>query len=587
MLPSVVRRWLNRPKKSDPRLLARFFYVDEDVNAVMHDLRCLDIEKEPASYLIVLTQLHNTQDRMLLLFEQMLEQVVPKKRRPRDYYWKFPDDNMPGYMTTHLLFAAELMVGGTYVEVEETDGETIRPLAQELLRSVVNLRSILREQSLEDPSIYPEQAQRALLRYDYLCAEFELRYMSLVSNVKTPEEIYEQQEVAVLFCETVSRALQKGYITQEMIDDYEPELMISIPRLAIISGLLIYPDGPLSLQKHPEEMCELFSPFYTLLKKIKELLLTLTEDELFSLERALCSSSSKDTSIQLSNHSESPDALDIPSQSKKQPEPKLCSVDLSPQPESKEESLQECSGALASETNKCSSTDRIPQASSVLVAPLDDTQISTDTCNPSDQDKSSSENRTCVLKPTTIVQCVMKRTSERHRLHARKSRYHDVRSRYRSDGDMLHRLFVCISGVADQLQTNFANDLRNILKSVFDAVRSKQEDQEKTAEDAFRLPSCALCQNPEHPNRGVDPASPEWVPDSACNQCTTCCAPFTLLRRRHHCRSCGKIFCSRCSAYTTSLPHLPNSQPVRVCSHCFHVHCRFQSRHVEGAWFQD
>lgn len=38
---------------------------------------------------------------------------------------------------------------------------------------------------------------------------------------------------------------------------------------------------------------------------------------------------------------------------------------------------------------------------------------------------------------------------------------------FRSDEDLLHRLFVCISGVADQLQTNFAGDLRNILKAVF------------------------------------------------------------------------------------------------------------------------
>lgn len=31
----------------------------------------------------------------------------------------------------------------------------------------------------------------------------------------------------------------------------------------------------------------------------------------------------------------------------------------------------------------------------------------------------------------------------------------------------MHRLFVCIAGVADQLQTNFASDLRQILRSVF------------------------------------------------------------------------------------------------------------------------
>lgn len=38
---------------------------------------------------------------------------------------------------------------------------------------------------------------------------------------------------------------------------------------------------------------------------------------------------------------------------------------------------------------------------------------------------------------------------------------------FRSSEDLLQRLFVCISGVADQLQTNFAGDLRNILKAVF------------------------------------------------------------------------------------------------------------------------
>lgn len=40
-------------------------------------------------------------------------------------------------------------------------------------------------------------------------------------------------------------------------------------------------------------------------------------------------------------------------------------------------------------------------------------------------------------------------------------------SLFRSTENLLHRLFVCIAGVADQLQTNFASDLRQILRSVF------------------------------------------------------------------------------------------------------------------------
>ena len=45
-----------------------------------------------------------------------------------------------------------------------------------------------------------------------------------------------------------------------------------------------------------------------------------------------------------------------------------------------------------------------------------------------------------------------------------------------STQDLVHRLFVAISGVADQLQTNHAQDLRVILKHVFDLCLSEPEE---------------------------------------------------------------------------------------------------------------
>ena len=51
----------------------------------------------------------------------------------------------------------------------------------------------------------------------------------------------------------------------------------------------------------------------------------------------------------------------------------------------------------------------------------------------------------------------------------------------RSSEDLIHRLFVCIAGVADQLQTNFAADLRNILKAVF-LLNQTSEDEPETDE---------------------------------------------------------------------------------------------------------
>lgn len=63
--------------------------------------------------------------------------------------------------------------------------------------------------------------------------------------------------------------------------------MFTIPRLAIVAGLLIFPEGPLCLDRG--ELSDMFRPFRSLLLKIRELLWTLSRPELSALERALCS----------------------------------------------------------------------------------------------------------------------------------------------------------------------------------------------------------------------------------------------------------------------------------------------------------
>ncbi|XP_069100608.1 uncharacterized protein [Pleurodeles waltl] len=279
------------------------------------------MQKDPQHYLSLLNQLHATQERMLTLIAQISEQCIPQQLHRREYQMKFPDDLLNDNMSSQMLFAAELLVSGTYIEVAEADGIILSPLARDVLYSLEELRTLLREQSLTDPSTYTESIHKALIQFDALSAEFELRYVSLVVSVKTPEEIFKQQEIVVLFCETITRALKLGYLTQDMIDVCEPQLMFTIPRLSIISGLLIYPDGPLNLQRRREDMSKLFSPFYGLLKKIRDLLYVLSEEELFALEKSLCSTDSEDPQSNLTGFdSPQPETTDH------NPEPHLASL---------------------------------------------------------------------------------------------------------------------------------------------------------------------------------------------------------------------------------------------------------------------
>lgn len=60
---------------------------------------------------------------------------------------------------------------------------------------------------------------------------------------------------------------------------------------------------------------------------------------------------------------------------------------------------------------------------------------------------------------------------------------------------------------------------------------------------------------------------PEWLPDHEAEACMACESQFTLIKRRHHCRSCGKIFCGDCCRLKARLLYLDNKE-ARVCNQC-------------------
>jgi len=62
---------------------------------------------------------------------------------------------------------------------------------------------------------------------------------------------------------------------------------------------------------------------------------------------------------------------------------------------------------------------------------------------------------------------------------------------------------------------------------------------------------------------------PSWQPDEEAIYCPLCSQPFVYpFKRKHHCRNCGKVICSRCSSNSLSLPSLGYDIPVRVCDKC-------------------
>ena len=68
----------------------------------------------------------------------------------------------------------------------------------------------------------------------------------------------------------------------------------------------------------------------------------------------------------------------------------------------------------------------------------------------------------------------------------------------------------------------------------------------------------------------------QWVPDSERDKCALCNKEFTTLRRKHHCRQCGDIFCDDCSKgkkvvakpARNASKTVSTDKPERVCKTC-------------------
>ncbi|KAF9451376.1 hypothetical protein P691DRAFT_724173 [Macrolepiota fuliginosa MF-IS2] len=68
--------------------------------------------------------------------------------------------------------------------------------------------------------------------------------------------------------------------------------------------------------------------------------------------------------------------------------------------------------------------------------------------------------------------------------------------------------------------------------------------------------------------RGEGLSRDYWMDDENCRECYDCKSVFTAWRRKHHCRICGQIFCSRCAYNIIKGTRFGQNGMIRVCNLC-------------------
>jgi len=76
----------------------------------------------------------------------------------------------------------------------------------------------------------------------------------------------------------------------------------------------------------------------------------------------------------------------------------------------------------------------------------------------------------------------------------------------------------------------------------------------------------------------------KWAPDSSTKNCIGCERKFTQVKRRHHCRNCGGVFCGKCTKHKMTIPGVATESRPRVCNKCFEALMYNQQGIKPPAW---
>ncbi|XP_063992707.1 zinc finger FYVE domain-containing protein 9 isoform X2 [Diachasmimorpha longicaudata] len=76
---------------------------------------------------------------------------------------------------------------------------------------------------------------------------------------------------------------------------------------------------------------------------------------------------------------------------------------------------------------------------------------------------------------------------------------------------------------------------------------------------------------------------PFWIPDGDAPNCMLCDVKFNVIKRRHHCRACGKVLCNKCCSMKYRLEYQGNMDS-RVCALCYQQLIRAETEPGGGEW---
>uniref|UniRef100_A0A1I8FJS2 FYVE-type domain-containing protein n=1 Tax=Macrostomum lignano TaxID=282301 RepID=A0A1I8FJS2_9PLAT len=222
--------------------------------------QALDADKQQDRVSELIGELKECQQRVMKLMLELMNELIPDRRHPKDFRMKFPDEVVQEGLEGQLWYAVRVpgcwilhsVQGGWRLRASPAAGHSGDPRRREWTRR------LLRDEASRSYFGAEPRANRRLLDqlalFDRILAavRVELRGWPCCSPRLRPGPWLAGTSAAMT------------------IDECEPTLMIVLPRLAVLHGLLVHPDGPLSTKDRPaSKLCPLFRAFHSHLDRVR------------------------------------------------------------------------------------------------------------------------------------------------------------------------------------------------------------------------------------------------------------------------------------------------------------------------------
>lgn len=250
------------------KTILQFYYSDDELNMIASELESFDGRRDPLRCTELVSQLRIAQDKVMQLLFQLMDEWNCN-RASRDYRLKFPEDLLNDgengeSFNGQIWFSAECLASGSDIMNHETESEMLRPLAKLLTNNLDQLRIMLRQSSNQITNkikFYQDLIHR-MEQFDRMFSAFEFEYVKAMLPIKSVDDIEKQQELTVLFSEALGFALKRNLIAQIDVDEFNPAVMIALPRLAIVHGLVrCGNDNPL-FRRHKHNLSNMFKSYH-------------------------------------------------------------------------------------------------------------------------------------------------------------------------------------------------------------------------------------------------------------------------------------------------------------------------------------